>query len=448
MRIPKDVILVWPSTNASIPANWLRETSLDDKYPKAWGSQNPNLTGGASSHSHTSPNHQHALNAHTHTYVTGQTDQHDETVVNNVNGTLISARHYHSGTSSSSSGGTTGNTAVTYGTVANDPPFMRVIFIKANYGAILAEGIVALWGGFGGNNNVPTNWQLCNGANGSPDLRNKYLKGASTGGDSGATGGSLTNVHDITHTHTTTSHSHAQVTTPSGDRVGNPNSEYYIGGTGSGGPWLTIFHNHTVTFNDNTEGINQFAGSLTTTETVEPAYKKLVAMMFKSGAIKEKGLIGLWLGAVADIPRGWALCDGNNGTPDMRDKHIKIASDTTEIGNTGGSNTHTHGAQAHAHTGGGHTHTGSVSAHIHNENLWMGYGWYSEGYNGATNNNYDRNAWDWGNHSFGTTGSTTAGYANANTTADSASNEPEYRTAVFIQYQFATDGGFFLENFI
>ncbi|MBA7678649.1 hypothetical protein ES703_86927 [subsurface metagenome] len=32
-----------------------------------------------------------------------------------------------------------------------------------------------------------------------------------------------------------------------------------------------------------------------------------------------QNIIVLWSGAIVDIPAGWALCDGNNGTPDLRD---------------------------------------------------------------------------------------------------------------------------------
>ncbi len=35
-----------------------------------------------------------------------------------------------------------------------------------------------------------------------------------------------------------------------------------------------------------------------------------------------KSIIVLWSGAVVDIPAGWALCDGNNGTPDLRDRFV------------------------------------------------------------------------------------------------------------------------------
>jgi microcystin-dependent protein len=35
-----------------------------------------------------------------------------------------------------------------------------------------------------------------------------------------------------------------------------------------------------------------------------------------------KGVIVMWSGRILDIPPGWALCDGTNGTPDLRDKFI------------------------------------------------------------------------------------------------------------------------------
>jgi microcystin-dependent protein len=33
-----------------------------------------------------------------------------------------------------------------------------------------------------------------------------------------------------------------------------------------------------------------------------------------------RGVIAMWSGTIATIPQGWALCDGTNGTPDLRDK--------------------------------------------------------------------------------------------------------------------------------
>lgn len=55
-----------------------------------------------------------------------------------------------------------------------------------------------------------------------------------------------------------------------------------------------------------------------------------------------KGIIVLWSGALVDIPDGWVLCDGNNGTPDLRNRFIIGAGDTYAPGDSGGSTDHAH----------------------------------------------------------------------------------------------------------
>jgi microcystin-dependent protein len=47
--------------------------------------------------------------------------------------------------------------------------------------------------------------------------------------------------------------------------------------------------------------------------------------------------IVLWYGSVANVPPGWAVCDGTNGTPDLRDKFILGAGSTYNYGQSGGS---------------------------------------------------------------------------------------------------------------
>ncbi|MCK5603363.1 tail fiber protein, partial [Candidatus Pacearchaeota archaeon] len=66
----------------------------------------------------------------------------------------------------------------------------------------------------------------------------------------------------------------------------------------------------------------------------------------------ESGYIIMWSGAIADIPPGWVLCDGNNGTPDLRNRFIIAAGDTYAVDDTGGNVNHNHDF-----TGDGHTHT-------------------------------------------------------------------------------------------
>jgi hypothetical protein len=54
------------------------------------------------------------------------------------------------------------------------------------------------------------------------------------------------------------------------------------------------------------------------------------------------GAIVLWCGAVGDIPPGYALCDGANGTPDLRDRFV-LAAGPGERPHTAGAPAHTHG---------------------------------------------------------------------------------------------------------
>ena len=49
------------------------------------------------------------------------------------------------------------------------------------------------------------------------------------------------------------------------------------------------------------------------------------------------GIIAMWSGASNAIPSGWFLCDGNNNTPDLRNRFIVGAGSTYSVGNTGGS---------------------------------------------------------------------------------------------------------------
>ena len=53
------------------------------------------------------------------------------------------------------------------------------------------------------------------------------------------------------------------------------------------------------------------------------------------------GLVALWSGNPATIPAGWVLCDGNNGTPDLRDRFVVGAAGSYGVGNTGGAASHT-----------------------------------------------------------------------------------------------------------
>ena len=50
------------------------------------------------------------------------------------------------------------------------------------------------------------------------------------------------------------------------------------------------------------------------------------------------GMILLWYGDTSNIPGGWVLCNGQNGTPDLRDRFVIGAGNNFNPGDTGGSN--------------------------------------------------------------------------------------------------------------
>lgn len=80
-----------------------------------------------------------------------------------------------------------------------------------------------------------------------------------------------------------------------------------------------------------------------------------------TGATIPAGLISLWSGSIGSIPTGWYLCDGTNGTPDLRDRFVVGAGTTYAVTATGGSTDsivvqHNHTATSVV-TDPGHTHT-------------------------------------------------------------------------------------------
>lgn len=56
-----------------------------------------------------------------------------------------------------------------------------------------------------------------------------------------------------------------------------------------------------------------------------------------TGTTIPTGIISLWYGSIGSVPTGWYLCDGSNGTPDLRDKFVVGAGSTYSVAATGGS---------------------------------------------------------------------------------------------------------------
>ena len=90
------------------------------------------------------------------------------------------------------------------------------------------------------------------------------------------------------------------------------------------------------------------------------------------------GLIAMWSGATNAIPSGWALCDGNNSTPDLRNKFIVGANTSTGDTSYPGVSVGATGGQADAIVP-DHTHPTTFD----NKKYFPGGGSTSIGYGGA-----------------------------------------------------------------
>lgn len=89
------------------------------------------------------------------------------------------------------------------------------------------------------------------------------------------------------------------------------------------------------------------------------------------------GVICMWSGAIGSIPLGWYLCNGQNGTPDLRNRFIVAAGDAYSVAQTGGSAD----TPIVAHT---HTATSVVTDPGHNHTVYANPGGSSGAFGGGT----------------------------------------------------------------
>ena len=412
MAIPNGVIFMWGGTNASIPSGWSRVTDLDNKFPRVIDTGDTiNATGGSATHTHTSPSHFHNLQEHSHTFslsgVAGNTST-------GGNGSQPGIRSSHSHGVTTSGGVTTyasSSVTVTYSAVSNNPPFYEVIFITPTtiQGALPADTITFMEG------TDPKTFSVCDGTNSTPNLVGKFLKGAPTSGNGGGTGGSTTNSHTIDHTHTHT-HGHIAVYTAGADS--------YVG-INTGGEAARNGHNHLVGLSTETLTSNTNSAISAQAETVIPPYVDLLIVQNKTGGLTmTPGVIGMWLGLEANIPKNW----------EIQTKYGRLlrGSNVASVGNTGGSATHSHGAQSHSHTTSGHQHYTGDIYHIADVRDSTGDTTYTRDVS------YHPSQWS---------SITAPSLESSTTTADTANNMPEYRNVALIKYK-GEKGGAFLFNML
>jgi len=268
------------------------------------------------------------------------------------------------------------------------PPYYKIAFIiklpqfnpsfETNVSGVPAELIVAWSGSL---DSLPDDWVLCNGENGTPDLRGKFILGAESENAIGMEKVSGTHTHTLgSHRHSVTlpAHSHKVSNTSMLQSVGNhthpvhAGTTVYADGKKSGDQAADPDHTHSISSaGAHTHGLvlpDVWTSQSSGTGFTEPGTSQMeeashLPPFYKVAFIKKStdlitgttellvfpvGVVAMWSGSVADLPLQWALCDGVNGTPDLRGRFLVGTDDDT--GEIGGQTTHEHTMAPHAHT--------------------------------------------------------------------------------------------------
>ena len=146
----------------------------------------------------------------------------------------------------------------------------------SNASGTIPVGGIIMWSGA----SVPTGWTLCNGANGTPNLVDKFIVGSGSGYAIGATGGSA-NAVVVSHIHTGTTGGQSQDHTHTWGRQDAQNdannrpwpasnndcimSEVQTGGTSQD-------HTHNFTTSDAKNGSDVVIGASATNANLPPYY--------------------------------------------------------------------------------------------------------------------------------------------------------------------------------
>ena len=182
----------------------------------------------------------------------------------------------------------------------------------------MPNGLIVAW--TGSLAEVPSGWAVCDGSDGTPDLRDRFVLGLGAGAP-GETGGSDAHDHGAESDETSLTTGTAS---PGGRSCSYP------------GCWCTMkaytaSHSHDFTH-----------GHTMAEDTMLPPYYEVIYLMNTGADALPSSAVLAWSRTDDALSDDWEVCDGLGVCPDLRDRFLKGAPDGADAGETGGAETHDH----------------------------------------------------------------------------------------------------------
>lgn len=199
--VPDDAVCFTDETPTGdgLPTGFAKYAALDGRFVR--GANAGGANGGAATHDHASPGHDHDDDTHSHTQtISGDSDPAFRTVTGTPEHITIPTKH-HRVFLVGKVLNDVNDRAITVDAFSSEPAYIELLGIQNTSGAATTPvGIIVAF--VGDADDIPSNWQICDGNGDTLDCTDKQIKSTGVDGDVGDTGG------NNTHTHTSPTHDH------------------------------------------------------------------------------------------------------------------------------------------------------------------------------------------------------------------------------------------------
>ena len=276
-KIPSGSRILWPEIAGDLPTSLSVDAASANMFVRGGElAQFTDTPSSSNTHTHTmpntssAPNHTHVVDGGNSSGASGSTTFYDLP----ANDRTANSGHSHSipADTSSSSGGHSHTTSDTNSSDAK-PPYVTLYWVEASQETYVpVKGIVMFDGPIA---NKPVGFELCDGSNGTPDMRNKFVYGAAGDGDLLVLGGNSTHKHQNgSATSSSGAHTHSGSMNSGGPSSTTKNASGYSGDTVADSS-----HEHNISYDLTSDGAHTHTLVDTDHTSNLPRYVKLYYLM-------------------------------------------------------------------------------------------------------------------------------------------------------------------------